>query len=449
MTTTTLRAWLGGLVCLAILSGAARADDAKAPASDPAAKELFNAVVKAYQNLSAYSDHGEFVLAMKIDGKAEKQSTPLHFSFARPNKVNLSVGPVRLVSDGKNIVTAVAPFKKFVSSPAPKTLSAETFREGPAGAMLFGGPTTPVMLILTDLLAGDEPAQSILKELGGALKSDPDQDGHLVLRVERPNAADIRLVVDKKTKLLHAIELEVDAKALSETLGQKVTVERAGWVAGAVSSETPKADAFAYDAPKAFTKVESFVDAAAAEGPEQSKFRVDDLIGKPAPEFTLSVLDEAGKFKRVTKADLAGKVVMIDFWATWCGPCIKELPDVQKVVEAYAKNKKNVVVVALSLDERPSEIRDVRKIVEAKLDQIHVKLTGNSVGLVALDPSGTIRDAFQVEALPTVVILDQKGVVQSTHIGLNPEARERLSKDIDTLLEGKPLTTKAGAGENQ
>lgn len=446
MTAVTLRGWFGGLVCVAAFAGLARAEDAKAPASDPAARALFDEVVKAYRKLDAYSDHGEFALSMKIDGRSEKQSTPLHFSFARPNKVNLNVGPVRLVSDGKTLVTAVTPFKKFVSSPAPKSLSIETFREGPAGAMLFGGPTTPVMQVLIDLLVGEEPASSILKELGGTLKLDPDHENRQVLRVERPNADDIRLMIDKATKLLHAIELEVDAKALSETLGQKVTVEQAGWVAGAISTDAPKAEAFTYDPPKAFTKVESFVDAVAAEGPGQSKYRVDDLIGKPAPDFTLSVLDDAGKFKLVTKADLAGKVVMIDFWATWCGPCLKELPDVQKLVEGYAKDKKNVVVVALSLDERPSEIRDVRKLVEAKLDQIQIKLTGNSVGMIALDPSGATRDAFQVEVLPTVVILDQKGIVQSTHIGLNPEAREILAKDIETLLQGKSLVNQKRGG---
>ena len=70
----------------------------------------------------------------------------------------------------------------------------------------------------------------------------------------------------------------------------------------------------------------------------------------------------------MTKADLAGKVVMIDFWATWCGPCLMELPEVQKMVEAYAKDKKDVVIVALSQDSKPSELAEVRKLIEKTLE---------------------------------------------------------------------------------
>ena len=133
------------------------------------------------------------------------------------------------------------------------------------------------------------------------------------------------------------------------------------------------------------------------------------MLGKPAPEFTLTVLDGPGKTKTITKAELAGKVIVIDFWATWCGPCMKELPEIQKLIEAYAGSKKDVVVVALSQDDEPAELSQVRKLVEKTLSEKSFNLSKAPVGLVGLDPSKSVGDAFQLEGYPTLVILDRKG----------------------------------------
>ena len=66
---------------------------------------------------------------------------------------------------------------------------------------------------------------------------------------------------------------------------------------------------------------------------------------------------------------------MIDFWATWCGPCMKELPEIQKLIESYADTKKEVVVVALSQDDEPAEITQLRKLVEKTLADKKINLT--------------------------------------------------------------------------
>ena len=93
----------------------------------------------------------------------------------RPNKLRLDAGQVLVVSDGKTLTTAVAPFKKYTAAPAPKTITFETFREGPLGSVLFGGPTAPPMFILLNLLVGSDPAKTI-GDLGGALALDADRE---------------------------------------------------------------------------------------------------------------------------------------------------------------------------------------------------------------------------------------------------------------------------------
>ena len=87
----------------------------------------------------------------------------------------------------------------------------------------------------------------------------------------------------------------------------------------------------------------------------------------------------------------------------------------------------------------------MRKLVEKTLAENKIDLTANPVGRIGLDPSKSVGTAFELEGYPTLVILDGKGIVQSVHVGFNPEAGEplhkALGKEIDALLEGKPLAT--------
>ena len=153
------------------------------------------------------------------------------------------------------------------------------------------------------------------------------------------------------------------------------------------------------------------------------------------------MLDGPGKTKTITKEELVGKVVVIDFWATWCEPCLHELPEIQKLIAAYADSKKDVVVVALSQDDEPAELSEVRKAVEKTLSEKGLKLSMPPVGLVGLDPSKSVGGAFELEGYPTLVILDRKGVVRSVHAGYDPSSsvplHKSLAKEIDALLAGK------------
>jgi thiol-disulfide isomerase/thioredoxin len=407
----------------------------------PEARKLLGELADTYKNMSVYADEGRSTVQVKFAGQTQKNSLKLQLRFARPNKFDLDLGEVRVVSDGEEVTAAIIPAKKFLKSEAPPSVAPKLLANIP----LPGGATVEAIFanpngiglpaaILFDLLAGTTVEKMIEGTDAIRLEADTDLDGQTVKSVfiDQTQGPDFRLLIDPKTKRLRQSQVILDPKDTQLSNGTHPDEVKVVWNAGTVKTQAAK-DAFAYTPPADFTAYDP------AKDDKQPKFPVSDLVGKPAPDFKLTALAGAGKTKIVTKADLAGKVIVIDFWATWCGPCLRELPHIQKLVDKYAEAKKDVVVVALSQDQVPKDQDALRKLVEDTLLQHRLKLAEGPVSLVALDPSNTVGQAFEVQAYPTVVLIDTQGIIQSAHVGFNPGVGRMLGKEIDHLLAGKSL----------
>jgi len=133
-----------------------------------------------------------------------------------------------------------------------------------------------------------------------------------------------------------------------------------------------------------------------------------------APTFALPGVDG----KTLKLADYKGKVVLVDFWATWCGPCRRGIPDLQALYGQY--KDKGFVVLGLSVD-------------RGGLDMVKKFVTANEIVYpMALADEETEEAYGGIAAIPTAFLIDQKGNIRKMYRGLHP--KEELEKDVQALL---------------
>ena len=140
-----------------------------------------------------------------------------------------------------------------------------------------------------------------------------------------------------------------------------------------------------------------------------------ESIGEPAPALSLATLDGG----RMNLAELKGQVVVLDFWAVWCKPCLMALPGVIEVTSELAD--KGVTFYAVNQLDKKDKIRSLLK--EKGWDLP-----------VALDTDGSAGQAFGVTGIPHTVIIDREGVIRHVHSGFFPGMEKQLKEEVEALL---------------
>ncbi|HEY3395482.1 MAG TPA: TlpA disulfide reductase family protein, partial [Lacipirellulaceae bacterium] len=144
------------------------------------------------------------------------------------------------------------------------------------------------------------------------------------------------------------------------------------------------------------------------------------LIGKHALDFSLELLD-GDEFKL---SEQKGHVVVLDFWASWCGPCMQWLPQVDTIAAEFAE--RGVKLVAVNMQED-------RAAATSALERLKIKPT------VALDIDGAVAEHYQVTAIPHTIVIDAEGNIAQLFIGSSAESAVQLRTAIEDLLT--PRTT--------
>jgi thiol-disulfide isomerase/thioredoxin len=137
-----------------------------------------------------------------------------------------------------------------------------------------------------------------------------------------------------------------------------------------------------------------------------------------APDFTVKTLDG----EEITLSKLRGKVVLVDFWATWCGPCRESIPHLIHLRNTY--QAKGFEVIGLSLDKE--DVETVRKFVKS-LDVPYPIAMG----------SEEISKSFRVSALPTAFLVDREGKIQQKLLGFSTAVAKQMTSKIEELLSQK------------
>ncbi len=451
-------AW-SAAVCLLALP-VARAQEAQSqPASQPAvqpsnpethqkALALLDTALAKYRAAKSYQDefagHME-VVATDKDGKDVGQSNDYlaGLLYGGANRLALSTDSFSIHCDGKQLWLYTAALDAYTETAAPERVDYDKLTED----LLVNDPPHPILFVLSQPDKKFQELFPMVREFTAVTREEFDgRPGTRLAGIfdasQTPFEFGDELVpfslwLDEKTGLAGELRLELTT-VLRKVLGLEEGAREDGGdedldVPGmpkkldkAVATATFKGVKLDGDIP-----AERFVFKPEPGTPKVDKFDWDSLmqppdpqslLGKPAPAFAGDGLDE----KPLSLESLRGRVVVLDFWATWCMPCVQSMPQIQKLADKYADQP--VTVIGLNQDERGKD----KKIREFLADK---KITFRQF----LDPAGKLGRKFKVAAIPCTFVLDKQGVVQAVHVGMAQDLETTIGGEIEKLLKGEQV----------
>lgn len=151
------------------------------------------------------------------------------------------------------------------------------------------------------------------------------------------------------------------------------------------------------------------------------------IEGKAAPDFTLPQIGSV-RGKMVKLSDYKGKVVFVNFWATWCKPCEEEIPSMQVMYEALNKRYPDFELLAVSIDtEDPDKVESFAKKYGVQFPILH-------------DRKGKVKEIYKTTGVPETFIIDQNGVIAEKVLGPMNWSKQDSVRTIVELLTNGPST---------
>jgi peroxiredoxin len=143
-------------------------------------------------------------------------------------------------------------------------------------------------------------------------------------------------------------------------------------------------------------------------------FAQNAKVGSPAPDFQFYNSQE----ELVSLSDLRGEPVVLNFWATWCGPCVYEMPYLQEVYEEWSDN--GLVLLTINMGGTASQVKEFLQDHDLSLP-------------VLLDPNRNLAAQYNIRYVPTTFFIDIDGTIQAVKVGAFPN-KEAMEDDLDKIM---------------